>query len=153
MRVFTIALIFFSLSTYGQNLVDDYINISKIKNGPSFVTRLTFNDDSTFQYSFQGDLYNDFAEGTYSVTKKCIRLTYSTSDHYLDTLYHDQKLNTNPPMTIQVAEQINWPNPIAFIWPIELLWRRNKLIVVKIKRPSPESIKTKQKLKRVPITE
>jgi hypothetical protein len=141
-----IGLIFMSSRFYAQDICGMFIHTDRIKTGQSFVTRLILNSDSTFQYSFKGDLFNDNAEGKFSMTDNLIILNYKTPEYNIVTFKNDKTLNTSPPTTIQIDEQFRWTNPTAYLWPTELVLRHNKLIVLKTK---DNNMKSKMKLERV----
>jgi len=140
-------LILISSLSYGQVICGEFIHTDKIKTGQSYVTRLILNSDSTFQYSFKGYLFNDIAEGKFTMTDNLIILVYKTPDYNIVTFKNDKTLNTSPPTTVQVDEQFKWPNPIAHLWPTELVMKHNRLIVIKTKDNNEK--KAKMKLKRV----
>jgi hypothetical protein len=148
-----IGLFTFSLITKGQDLIGYYKNSDNIQ-ALGFVTRLHLKIDSTFEYSFVGDLFNDKVQGSFSKTGKVIKLSYLTPNFHPDTIYQKKVLNTTPPITVTIKtinEPFNWQDPIAFIRPTELKLRHNKLIVIRTMDSSKKSKGRKMKLKKIPI--
>jgi hypothetical protein len=138
-------VILISTLTNGQDTIGVYFNLTKIKTGTNFGTTLILKSDSTFQYTFKGDLYNDSAEGTFSQINKLIRLKYTTLDYSILTIQNDKILYTQPPQTIKVDEQIKFPNPVAHLWPTEMIKKNKKLIVIKTSGNTEKNLKMKFK--------
>ena len=134
MRIFRthikIGLISISVFARGQEINGNYIFISNIRPAPTFVTKLKLRADSTFKYSFKGDLFNDQAEGIYSITDNIIKLEYQTPDKYRDTVIIEKYINTDPPTVVETKEVITWPDPITYLRPVELMIKKNTLIVI-----------------------
>ncbi len=138
-----LVLISFTIQTFGQDTIGVYYHIDKIKNGPSFGTKLIFMSDSTFQYTFKGDLFNDFAEGTFSQIDNLIRLKYTTPDYSKIVTTTDKIINTQPQTTVKVNEESRFPNPVAHLWPTEIIMKKNKLIIIKTKEHTESRNKVK----------
>lgn|SRR5690554_1146826 len=133
--LFILGLIIISSQSYGQVIFGEFIHIEKIETGQSFVTRLILKSDSTFQYSFKGDLFNYNAEGKFKVIDKLVILNYITPENKTVKYKNDFQENI----------EFKWSNPTAHLWPTELIIKREKLIVIKTK----DNKEAKMKLKRV----
>ena len=133
--LFILGLIIISSQSYGQVIFGEFIHIEKIETGQSFVTRLILKSDSTFQYSFKGELFNYNAEGKFKVIDKLVILNYITPENKTVKYKNDFQENI----------EFKWSNPTAHLWPTELIIKREKLIVIKTK----DNKEAKMKLKRV----
>jgi hypothetical protein len=116
---------------FGQNIVGHYKNIDHIL-GLGFVTILDLKSDSTFEYKYSGDIFGDKAIGTYAITKKVILLQYKTPDYDSAYIIEKQTINTTPPATTESKRPFRITNSVAYLRPIELKRRGNKLVVIKI---------------------
>lgn len=121
--------------SFAQDTIGVYYNVDIIKvgksRGPSFTTKLILKSDSTFEYTFKGDLFYDSAIGTYYETNRILNLKYITPDYEIvKTSFNDSICNELPYKNESV---LKWKNPSAHLRPTQLLLKRKKIIVLKTK--------------------
>lgn len=125
-----IGLLLADFCATGQNISGHYINREKTDFGRTFVTIIHLRDDLTFEYSFQGDLFNDRAIGTYTITDNLITLKYTTPDYHIISFNSETELETNHPTTVTTKNEIKLPILGADLRPKILKIKRNRLITV-----------------------
>ena len=134
-----------STITHSQDTIGIYYHIDNIKTGQSFTTKLIFMSDSIIKYIYYGDMTYDYAEGTYFQTDNLIKIKYTTLDYNIVNLKKDKIINTQPPLTIQVDDKNKFTNYNAYRWPIEIIMKKNKLIVIKTREDTDKKIKMRFK--------
>jgi len=132
----------------GQNIRGHYINREKTDFGRTFVTIIHIRDDLTFEYAFQGDLFNDSAIGTYAITDNLITLKYSTPDYLITSFNSETELETNPPTTVTTRNVIKLPIHGTHLRPKILKIKQNRLIAVHTNNSTQIKIGKGRKFKR-----
>jgi len=126
-----------SFQSFGQSVIGYYKHIESPRKagGLSFTTRLNLKTDSTFQYVFTGDLFFDYAEGTYKVRKNKIFLKYTfTLDNYITSIDSTTiKLNTQPETSYTKIDTVKTRimNISYSLRPTIIEWKNKKLKIQK----------------------
>mgnify|MGYP001164758770 CR=1 FL=1 len=114
-----------------------------------FVTRFNFRNDSTFEYYFQGDLFDDHELGKYKRIDDKLYLTYNKKT--LMVLGYDtikQKLDFNPPIEVTRIEPRLWDPGFRDNFPNQLQIKRNKLLIIQDQKMKIKPSDKKMKLKK-----
>lgn len=120
-RFFFFLIVFIPIQIVSQTTVKGcYVNNFAIIGW--FGTQIQFNEDSTFNYLFAGDLYHDRIDGVYSIKNDTIYLEYIERT---DTTY----LEIREPDGVKRIPIIRPKNQASGYRPVKLLIKKGKLLI------------------------
>jgi len=134
-----------------QSEVGFYINESWLPHHyMCFATRINIRNDSTFEYFFQGDLFNDHEIGKYQRIGNRLYFSYKKKEKIIlgyDTVR--QKLDFNPPIVVTRIEPWVMDPGFRDNFPVELLINRKNLFIIQNQKMEIKPSDKKIKLKKV----